>query len=319
MLGLVTVTFLIGRVMPIDPVLAIVGDRASAETYEQVRLALGLDQPLWRQYLDYLAQVARGDFGNSVLTAKPVLVDMADVFPATLELATVATLLGTLIGIPLGVLAATHQGRWPDHAIRVVGLFGHSVPTFWISLIAMLVFYARLGWLPGPGRINIAFQDFVDPITGVIIVDALLQGEWDAARSAAMHIIMPAGVLAYFSLAYVSRMTRSFMIEQLRQEYVTAARVKGASETRVVWRHALGNAAAPLATVIALTYANLLEGAVLTETVFAWPGLGLYLTNSLLSADMNAVLGATIVVGLVVVGLNLVADLLQTYFDPRIR
>ena len=318
-LGLLLVTFLIGRVVPIDPVLAAVGDRAPPDVYERMRIELGLHLPLWQQFVNYVADVLRGDFGRSVLTANPVLSDIARVFPATLELATIATLLGVLLGVPLGVAAAVWQGRWIDHVIRVVGLVGYSVPIFWLGLVGLLVFYAKLDWVAGPGRLDVFYQDLVEPVTGVILIDAALAGDWDVFWNAVDHLILPASLLGYFSLAYIARMTRSFMIEQLSQEYVTTARVKGLSEARVVWRHALGNTAVPLVTVIALSYANLLEGSVLTETVFAWPGLGLYITNSLLNADMNAVLGGTIVVGCVFIGLNLFSDLLYRLLDPRAR
>jgi peptide/nickel transport system permease protein len=254
-----------------------------------------------------------------VLTANPVLEDIRRVFPATLELATLATLLGIAFGVPMGVTAAVHQGRLPDHVIRVLGLIGYSVPVFWLGLVGLLVFYATLDWVAGPGRLDVYFEDLVDPVTGVILLDAALAGEWDVFKNALDHIILPASILGYFSLAYIARMTRSFMIEQLGQEYIVTARVKGLSEARVVWRHALGNTAVPLVTVIALSYANLLEGSVLTETVFAWPGLGFYITNSLLNADMNAVLGGTIVVGCVFIGLNLLSDLCYRVLDPRAR
>jgi len=306
-LGLLLVTFLIGRVVPIDPVLAAAGDRVTAEVYERVRFELGLDLPLHEQFTLYVVNVLTGDFGYSVMTSNPVLTDIARVFPATLELATIAMIFGLVFGIPLGVIAATHQGRWQDQLVRVLGLLGYSVPVFWLGLIGLLLFYARLGWVAGPGRLDIGYEDLVEPVTGLILLDAALAREWEVLANAAAHIVLPAAVLGWFSLAYISRMTRSFMIEQLRQEYVITARVKGLSELRVVWRHALGNAAVPLVTVTALTYANLLEGSVLTETVFAWPGLGRYITHSLLSADMNAVLGGTIVVGAVFIGLNLLS------------
>ncbi len=318
-LGLLLVTFLIGRVVPIDPVLAAVGDRAPAEVYERVRRELGLDRPLPEQFWRYATQVLRGDFGRSVLTSHPVLVDIKRVFPATLELATVATLIGVVLGVPMGVLAAVNRARWPDQVIRVVGLMGYSVPVFWLGLVGLLLFYARLGWVAGPGRLDVVFDDVVPAVTGVILLDSALAGEWEVWGSALRHVILPASILGYFSLAYISRMTRSFMLAELRQEYITTARVKGLSERRVVWRHALGNVLVPLITVIALAYANLLEGSVLTETVFAWPGLGQYITNSLLSADMNAVLGGTIVVGCVFIGLNLLSDLLYRLVDPRAR
>ncbi len=318
-LGLLLVTFLIGRVVPIDPVLAAVGDRAPQDVYEQVRIQLGLDKPLWQQFLIYVGDVLRGDFGKSVLTANPVLADIARVFPATLELATVATLLGVVLGVPMGVAAAVRRGRVLDHAIRLVGLVGYSVPVFWLGLVGLLIFYAKLDWVAGPGRLDVFYDGLVEPVTGVILIDAALAGEWDVFWNAVSHLILPASILGYYSLAYVARMTRSFMIEQLSQEYITTARVKGLSETLVIWRHALGNTAVPLVTVIALSYANLLEGSVLTETVFAWPGLGFYITNSLLNADMNAVLGGTIVVGSVFIGLNLLSDVLYRVLDPRAR
>jgi peptide/nickel transport system permease protein len=318
-LGLLLVTFLIGRVVPIDPVLAAVGDRAPAAVYERVKRELGLDLPLWQQFWLYLQKVLAGDLGRSVLTSNPVLADIRRVFPATLELATVATLIGVVLGIPMGVVAAVVRGRLADQAIRVVSLFGYSVPVFWLGLMGLLLFYARLGWVAGPGRLDVAFEDLVPTVTGVILVDSVLAREWEVFGNAVRHVILPASILGYFSLAYLARMTRSFMLAELGHEYVTTARIKGLSERRVIWRHAFGNVMVPLITVVALTYANLLEGSVLTETVFAWPGLGQYITNSLLNADMNAVLGGTIVVGTVFIGLNLLSDLLYRVVDPRAR
>jgi peptide/nickel transport system permease protein len=317
--GLLLVTFLIGRVVPIDPVLAVVGDRATFEVYQRTRVELGLDLPLYQQFYLYAAKVLHGDFGRSVLTSNPVLTDIARFFPATLELATLATLFGVGLGVPLGVTAAARQGEWPDQVIRVVGLLGYSIPIFWLGLVGLLVFYARLGWVAGPGRLDVGYDDIIDPTTGLILVDSLLAGEWEIFVNAVSHIILPAALLGYFSLAYISRMTRSFMLEQLRQEYIVTARVKGLDEHHVIWRHAFSNIMLPLVTVIALSYANLLEGSVLTETVFAWPGIGSYITNSLLNADMNAVLGGTIVVGVVFIGLNLASDMLYRVLDPRTR
>jgi len=315
--GLLLVTFLIGRVMPIDPVLAVVGDRATAEIYQRTRVELGLDLPLYQQFFLYASKVLQGDFGRSVLTSNSVLADIVRFFPATLELATLATIMGVALGVPLGVIAAANQDRWPDQIIRVLGLLGYSVPVFWLGLVGLLVFYADLGWVAGPGRLDVAYDDIIEPTTGLILVDSLLAGEWEVFVNALRHIILPASLLGYFSLAYISRMTRSFMLEQLRQEYVVTARVKGLGERRVVWRHAFGNVMLPLVTVVALSYASLLEGSVLTETVFAWPGIGSYITNSLLNADMNAVLGGTIVVGVVFIGLNLASDILYRVLDPR--
>lgn len=317
--GLLLVTFVIARVVPVDPVLAVVGDNAGPDLYDRTRVELGLDRPLYVQFGLYVSQVARGDFGMSVLTSRPVTEDIARYFPATLELATAATLIGVLLGVPMGVLAAVRQGDWIDHVVRVVGLAGYSIPVFWLGLMGLLLFYAELGWVAGPGRLSIGYEDIVEPVTGLLLLDAALAREWEVFRDALGHLVLPAGVLGVFSLAYIARMTRSFMLDQLRQEYITTARVKGVSEARIVWRHALGNIMVPLVTVIALSYAHLLEGSVLTETVFAWPGLGSYITSSLLNVDMNAVLGGTLVVGVVFVGVNLLSDLLYRLFDPRAR
>ena len=319
MFGLLLVTFLIARVIPIDPVLAVVGDHARPEVYDKARLELGLDKPLWQQFGIYVGKVFTGDFGRSALTQNLVLEDIARVFPATLELATLGTLIGILLGVPLGIFAAVNQGRWPDQLARFVGLFGYSIPIFWLGLMGLLLFYAKLGWVGGPGRIGVAFQDIVEPITGVLLIDAAIEGEWEAFREAWSHLILPAAVLGIASLAYISRMTRSFLITELQQQYIVAARVKGMSEARVIWRHALRNAVVPLVTVVALSYVNLLEGSVLTETIFAWPGLGRYITRSLLNADMNAVLGGTLLIGTVFIGVNLLADLFGRLIDPRAR
>ena len=318
-LGLLAVTFFIGRVMPIDPVLAIVGDRAPEHVIARVREELGLNKPLWQQFTIYLGKVLHGDFGTSVLTSRPVLQDIQKTFPATIELATLGIIIGAGIGIPLGVWAAVRRGGLVDQVVRVMGLIGYSVPIFWLGLMGLVLFYARLGWVAGPGRIDVSYEFSVTLVSGFLLLDTARQGEWEAFGNVLSHLILPASLLGYFSLAYISRMTRSFMLNELAQEYVVAARAKGLSETRIIWRHALRNAMVPLVTVVALSFAGLLEGSVLTETVFAWPGLGLYITNSLQNADMNAVLGGTIVVGSIFIGLNLLSDLLYQVLDPRTR
>jgi peptide/nickel transport system permease protein len=317
LIGLLAVTFVIGRVLPIDPVLLIVGDHAPADTVARVREEMGLNKPILTQFWIYIRNAAHGDFGNSILTTNPVLRDIRRVFPATIELATLATLFGVLLGIPLGVLAAVRRGTLLDQLVRVIGLVGNSAPIFWLGLLGLLVFYAKLGLVAGPGRIDIAYEYTFSSITGFYILDAILQRDWGALGSIISHIILPAALLGYYSLAYISRMTRSFMLNELQQEYVITARAKGLSEMRVIWGHALRNAAVPLVTVIALSYAILLEGSVLTETVFSWPGLGLYITDSLQTADMNAVLGATIVVGVIFIAINLLSDVLYRTLDPR--
>jgi peptide/nickel transport system permease protein len=318
-IGLLAITFFIGRVIPIDPALAIVGDRAPEHVVQRVREELGLNLPVWKQFLIYCGKVLQGDFGTSTLSSNPVMQDIRRVFPATLELATLGTIIGAGLGIPLGVWAAVKRGGLADQLVRVMGLIGYSVPIFWLGLMALLVFYARLGWVGGPGRMDVVYEYTLTPVTGILLLDAAIAGEWEAFQNAFSHLILPASLLGYFSLAYISRMTRGFMLNELNQEYVVTARAKGLSEARVIWRHALRNAAVPLVTVVALSYAGLLEGSVLTETVFAWPGLGLYITNSLQNADMNGVLGGTIVVGSVFIGLNLLSDLLYRLLDPRTR
>ncbi len=317
MLGLLFVTFVIGRVMPVDPVLSIVGERASKEVYDAAYRALGLDQPIVVQFFYYLRDVVQGDFGQSLRTGFPVSDDIRRVFPATMELATLGTLLGVVLGVPLGVVAAVRRGSWIDQVARVVALIGYSMPVFWLGLVGLLIFYGILGWVAGPGRLDIFFEDIVPQRSGMILLDSALAGNWEVFRNAFAHIILPASLLGYYSLAYISRMTRSFMLEQLNAEYVITARVKGLSERAVIWKHAFGNIRVQLITVIALSYAGLLEGSVLTEIIFSWPGIGSYITTSLLSADMNAVMGGTVVVGLVFVLLNILADLLYRFLDPR--
>lgn len=318
-LGLLAVTFFIGRVIPVDPALAVAGDRAPEHVLARVREEMGLNLPLPQQFVRYVGRALHGDFGRSVLTSNPVSEDIAKAFPATLELATCGIVIGAALGIPFGVWAAVRRGGLVDHAVRVTALVGYSVPIFWLGLMALLLFYARLGWVGGPGRIDVAYEYSVERVTGLLLVDAAIGRQWDALRDAASHLVLPAALLGLYSMAYISRMTRSFVLAELGAEYIVAARAKGLSEARIVWRHALRNAMVPLVTVVALSYAGLLEGSVLTETVFAWPGLGQYITNSLQNADMNAVLGGTLVVGTVFIGLNLASDALYRWLDPRTR
>ncbi|MDP3315356.1 MAG: ABC transporter permease [Devosia sp.] len=319
LVGLASLTFFIGRVLPIDPVLAIVGEKALPEVYDRVYLELGLDKPIWQQFIEYLGKLLRGDFGISYSTNRPVLTDLLSFFPATLELATIGLVIGVALGVPMGVASAYWHEKWPDHLIRVIGLIGYSVPIFWLGLVGLFVFYYKLGWVSGPGQVDVFFTGIVPRITGFILVDAAIAGEWEVFWNAVSHMILPAVLIGYFSLAYISRMTRSVMLDQLSREYVLTARLKGASEFTVVVRHALGNAAIPLVTVIALSYGGLLEGSVLVETIFAWPGIGNYLYSSLFAADMNAVLGGTLLVGIVFVLLNMLSDLLYAALDPRSR
>ncbi len=318
-LGLLAITFFIGRVIPIDPVLAVVGDRATPAQYEAAKAAMGLDRPLILQFVSYVGDVLQGNLGKSVSTNRQVAADLARVFPATLEMATVGILIGIFLGVPMGVLAAARQGSWVDHIIRVLALLGYSVPAFWLGLVGLAVFYAGLGWVAGPGRVDVFYDGLVPPVTGLLLVDSLLAGDVDVFRNALSHLLLPASILGFFSLAYIARMTRSFMLDQLSQEYVTTARVKGLSEWRVIWTHAFRPIRIQLITVIGLSYAGLLEGSVMIETVFSWPGIGNYLTVALLNADMNAVLGATLVIGSVFIFINRISDVLYRVLDPRSR
>lgn len=319
LLGLLALTFFIGRVMPLDPVLSIVGSDADQSTYQQVYHQLGLDRPLYVQFAYYLRDLLHGDLGRALLTGHPVTADIARVFPATVELATIAILFSTFVGIPLGVFAATRRGRLGDQIVRVISLCGYSVPIFWFGMMGLIIFYAWLGWAGGSGRIDMAFDGLVENRTGMWLIDTALAGDWEAFGSALKHITLPACILGLHSMAYIARMTRSFMLAQLSQEYVITARVKGLSQFHVIWGHAFRNILVQLLTIVALAYGSLLEGAVLIENVFAWPGFGQYLTSSLLLGDMNAVMGCVLLIGIIFVTLNLVADMLYQVFDPRTR
>ncbi|GAB7539068.1 ABC transporter permease [Burkholderia sp. 3C] len=317
--GLVLVTFLIGRAMPVDPVLAIVGDRATPDVVARVRLELGLDKPLLTQFWIYLQHLAHGDLGTSVMTGQSVVADIRQFFPATLELATAAILIAVLVGVPLGVLSAARAGSRLDGLIRLVSLSGQSIPAFVLALLCLLVFYVKLNLAPGVGQQDVAYEGMVPFATGALVIDAALDGQWDVFRDALAHLAMPALMLAFVSMSMLVRMTRTFMLDALAGEFVVTARAKGLSPMRILWRHAFANISGRLMVVIALAYASLLEGSVLTETVFSWPGLGQYLTRSLLNADMNAVLGATLVIGAVYVGSNFLADLAYRWLDPRVK
>jgi peptide/nickel transport system permease protein len=319
LLLLVVLTFVIGRLMPIDPVLAVVGPDADRSTYLMVREQLGLDRPVLEQFWIFFTNMLHGDFGTTLLTGRPVMSDIARVLPATIELATVTIVLGSLVGVPLGVYAAVNRGKLADNVIRVVALFGHSTPIFWIGMIGLLIFYAWLGWVGGSGRVDLYYEGLVPTVTGFLLIDSLIAGDLEVFRSALSHIILPASVLAYASIAYLSRITRSFMLEQLSQEYIVAARAKGVSRQGVIWLHAFKNIRVQLVTVIALSYGGMLEGAVLIETIFGWPGFGQYLTNALVIGDMNVVVACTLIIGCIFILLNLLSDLTYRFFDPRIK
>ncbi|MFS8086363.1 MAG: ABC transporter permease, partial [Acidobacteriota bacterium] len=275
------VIFLIANTVPGDPVLAQLGDVAASdkEFLTQYRAKWGLDLPLWERYFIFLKGLVHGDLGISIATHRPVIDDIAAYAPATVELATIGFLLSVLVGIPLGILAAVRRDSWIDHTARFISLIGVSSPTFWLAFIMLAVFYGGLQIAPGPGRLDpIAFPP--PTITGFFLVDTLVAGDWDAFRDALGHLVLPSIVLAATTLGLVTRTTRASMLECMQQDYVRMARAKGLMERAVVISHVLPNALIPVVTLAGLAYANLLTGAVMTETVFSWPGLGLYTFRS---------------------------------------
>lgn len=316
---LLVVTFVIGRVLPNDPVGAVVGELADPAAHAAMRARLGLDLPLYQQFWLYVSGLVRGDLGNAILTGNPVTKDLESAFPATLELATFAVILSTVVGVPLGMAAAMFRDTWLDRFARVISLVGHSIPVFWFGIVGLLIFYAGLDWVGGPGRVDVYMEGLVEPKTGLLLVDSMLAGDHEVFWNAFSHIILPACILGYSAMAYITRMTRSFTLEQLNQDYVTAARAKGASPMGIVTGHILPNIAVQLLTILAISYGGLLEGAVVTEIVFSWPGIGQYMTNALLTGDMNAVLASTLIIGLIFMVLNFLTDLAYLILDPRTR
>ena len=317
--ALLIVTFVIGRVLPTDPVGAIVGELADPAAFAAMRQKLGLDLPIYQQFIIYVGSLLRGDLGTAILTGNPVTKDLAKAFPATFELATLAVIISTIIGVPLGMLAALFRDTWFDQIARVVSLVGHSIPVFWFGVVGLVIFYATLAWVGGPGRVDTYLDGLIEPRTGLLLVDSLLEGDTETFWNAVSHIVLPACILAYSAMAYIARMTRSFTLEQLNQDYVIAARAKGASSRRIVIGHLLPNIAVQLVTILAISYGGLLEGAVVTEIVFSWPGIGQYMTNALMIGDMNAILAGTLVIGTIFMVLNFISDLAYLVLDPRTR
>jgi peptide/nickel transport system permease protein len=315
--GIMVITFFTSLVIPLDPLASLAGPQASPETVERLRVLYGFDQPLYVQFGRYAARLARGDLGVSFQTSRPVLKDILTYFPATLELATFAILVGIGVGIPLGVLSAVYKNRAIDQFCRVLSLIGVSTPVFWLGLVLMLVFYFKLGWLPEPGRLNIMLLE-PTRVTGVLLVDSALARDWEVFADALKHLVLPASVLGLVGVAGISRITRSSMLEVLSQEYIKTARIKGLGEFLVITRHALRNAMVPTVTVVGLTYGLLLEGSVLTETIFSWPGLGRYLANAFLTLDLNTIVGGTMFVALTFCIVNLLVDLAYAFLNPKI-
>jgi len=318
MIGVSVITFAISHVVPADPAVAALGDHATDAQIAAFRVEYHLDRPLPEQYATYVVGLLHGDLGWSIRTRRSVADDLADSFPATLELSLAALAISLLIGIPAGIWSAIYRGRLPDVIVRVAALAGGSLPVFWLGLIVIGLFYYQLGWLPGGGRLD----TFVAPPptrTGLYVLDSVLALDVDALRSSLIHLVLPSLTLGYFSTAVVARMTRSSMLEVLGQDYMRTARAKGLAERLVVVRHGLRNALIPTVTVIGLTFGSLLSGAVLTETIFSWPGLGRYATASAISLDFPAVLGVTLLAAIVYPVANLAVDIAYYWLDPRIQ
>lgn len=319
LLGLLAFTFMLSHLSPVDPVLQIVGDHASESTYIQARRELGLDQPLPMQFWQYLTHLAHGDLGISRLTNQPVAVDLLRTFPATFELATCAMIFGAIVGILLALLAAWKPGGVVDNLARLISLLGYSVPVFWLGLLGLLLFYAVLHWSAGPGRLDDIWIYTLEPKTGLLLIDSWLSGDAEMFRNAIAHLWLPVVVLGLLSMAGITRLLRAALLEESNKEYVTLARAKGASRGRILLLHVFPNVRGTLVTVLALSYATLLEGSVLTETVFAWPGVGRYMTNALFASDTPAILGSTLLIGCCFIILNTLADALTYFTDPRTR
>ena len=318
MIGVSIMTFGLSHLVPADPAVVALGDHATDSQINTFREKYGLNKPVPEQYWIYVNNLIRGDLGISLRTRRPVAADLRDFFPATFELSLTALVLSILIGVPAGVLSATSRNRLPDHVVRIVSLIGGSVPIFWLGLILIGFFYGRLGWLPGGARID----KFIPPpqmVTGLFTVDSLLAGNSKAFWSSVQHLLLPALALGYFSTAIIARMMRSSMLEVLNQRYVLAARARGLSHRTVIWRHAVRNALIPTVTTIGVTFGSLLSGAVLTETIFSWPGLGRYATNSAINLDFPAVMGVALLAALVYTSANLIVDVGYHWLDPRIR
>jgi peptide/nickel transport system permease protein len=320
LLGVTLVTFIVSHIVPGDPLKVILKNRAQAnpEIIAAYRERYGLNRSLPEQYLVYVKGLLQGDLGDSFVTRRPVLDDLAQYLPATIELAVVAMLIATVVGLPLGAIAAIHRGRAADHLSRFITMAGASIPAFWLGLVVLFVFYYKLQWLPGPGRID---TDLFDPprITGMILVDSVLAHDWPVFVSALRHLVLPACVLAAYPLAIIARLARSSLLDVLNMDYVRTARAKGLHEQRVLRGHALRNALIPTVTAAGLAFGYLLAGAVTVEIVFSWPGIGRYAVTAATTLDYPAIIGFTLVVAIMFIVVNLLVDLTYALLDPRIR
>jgi dipeptide transport system permease protein len=317
-LGVSLAAFFFIRLLPGDPVMVMAGERGmSPEQHAEAMHRLGLDLPIWKQYLVYLGNLFRGDYGLSLVTNKPVLSEFFTLFPATVELSICAIIVAVALGVPAGILAAVRRGGPFDHVVMSTALVGYSMPIFWWALLLIIVFSGNLGWTPVSGRISLVY--FFPSVTGFMLIDSILSGQQGAFGSAASHLILPTIVLATIPLAVIARQTRSAMLEVLSEDYVRTARAKGLSPVRVIGAHALRNALIPVVTTIGLQVGVLLTGAILTETIFAWPGIGKWMVDSIFRRDYQVVQGGLLLIALMVMVVNLVVDLLYGFINPKIR
>jgi peptide/nickel transport system permease protein len=317
LVGVSLLVFSFVHLIPGDPALTMLGERATPEKVAEVRARLGLDRPLWEQYLQYVRRILRGDLGVSIVRGDPVATDLWRRFPATVELAGAAMVLATVVGIPAGMLCAVRRNSLLDSLARVGALTGVSMPIFWLGLVLAWIFGVQLGLLPTGFRLDT--ETSFRPVTNLVILDALLQRQWAVLADALRHLVLPAVALATIPLAVITRMTRASLLEELTRDYVRTAQAKGLSQTAVLVRHALRNALLPVLTVIGLQTGRLLAGAILTETIFSWPGIGLWVYESIESRDYAIVQGATLFIAVIVVAVNLATDLLYAVADPRIK
>jgi peptide/nickel transport system permease protein len=317
LVGVSLLVFSFVHLIPGDPALTMLGERATPEKVTEVRARLGLDRPLWEQYALYMRKVLRGDLGVSIVRGDPVARDLLRRFPATVELAGAAIVLASVLGVPAGILCAVRRNSLLDSLARVGALAGVSMPIFWLGLVLAWIFGVQLGLLPTGFRLD--SETALRPVTNFVIVDALMQGQWRALGDALRHLILPAVALATIPLAVITRMTRASLLEELTRDYIRTARAKGLSQLAVVVRHGLRNALLPVLTVIGLQTGRLLAGAILTETIFSWPGIGLWVYDAIESRDYAIVQGATLFIAVIVVAVNVVTDLLYAVADPRIK
>ena len=316
--GVTLLTFALIRLVPGDPIELLVGERGiDPERHAMLRAELGLDQPLLSQYGIYISDVLSGDLGRSIVTKTPVIDEFLALFPATIELSICAIVFATAIGIPIGILAAVRRGSVFDYATMGVSLTGYSMPIFWWALLLILLFSVHLGWTPVSGRLSVMY--YVEPVTGFMLIDTLLSDEKGAFGSAVRHLVLPAIALGTIPLAIIARMTRSSMLEVLGEDYIRTARAKGLPPLRIIALHALRNALIPVVTVIGLAVGVLFAGAILTETIFSWPGVGKWLVESVRRRDYPVLQGGVLLVACVVMGVNLFVDILYGLINPRIR